>query len=458
MSWLEDLKRSAAGLLNVKARPLSFTGLIRACEILASPRGDASAASIANDVLVGYAALADEQKKLFLAALADRFGPDKSRLEAAISKYKQIGDARSIADLHAASEPKLQQVIRRLNLGVNGTASLVQMRQDATRFAKDIPDFQALDADFAHVFSSWFNAGFLSLRTIEWTSPANILRKVIDYEAVHAIKDWDDLRRRLEPQDRRCYAFFHPQMPDEPLIFVEVALTNGIPDNISSLLGETRVGIPASAANTAVFYSISNCQEGLRGVPFGNYLIKRVVESLRRELPGLKNFVTLSPTPGLAAWVGNAREAKGGLLTAGERKVLEALDNADWHLNPDRYPGLKEVLTSVTARYITQAKSKTGGVVDPVARFHLGNGARLELIRFMADPSSKGVRTGLGMMVNYLYDLRYIERNHEAFSERNQVPASSTALRLAKPAAGFKREPAVRGRAAKTSDEATAKA
>jgi malonyl-CoA decarboxylase len=261
----------------VRPKPVSVAGLIRSCEILASPRGDASAASLASDVLQGYTGLADDQKKLFLASLADRFGPDKSRLEAAIAKYQQVGDARSIAELHAASEPKLQQLIRRLNLGVNGTANLVGMRQDAYRFKADIPDFQALDADFAHVFSSWFNAGFLSLRTIEWTSPANILQKLIDYEAVHAMKDFEDLRPRLEPQDRRCYAFFHPQMPDEPLIFVEVALTTGIPDNIGSVLAPNRTAIRASSANTAVFYSISNCQEGLRGVPFGNYLIKRVV-------------------------------------------------------------------------------------------------------------------------------------------------------------------------------------
>jgi malonyl-CoA decarboxylase len=446
MNWIEDLKRSAASLLNAKPKPMSVTGLIKACELLASPRGDASAASIANEVLNSYALLPDEQKKLFLASLADRFGPDKSRLEAAIQKYNQVGDSRSIAELHAASEPKLQQLIRRLNLATNGTAALVHMRQDGFRFAKEIPDFQALDADFAHVFSSWFNAGFLSLRTIEWTSPANILQKLIDYEAVHAMKDFEDLRPRLEPQDRRCYAFFHPQMPDEPLIFVEVALMNGIPENIGQVLAAGRKPIPAASANTAVFYSISNCQDGLRGVPFGNYLIKRVVESLRRELPNLKSFVTLSPVPGLARWMAEARQAKGGLITTGEKKVLEALDQPDWHLNLDAHPGLREVMSSVTARYITQARSKSGGVVDPVARFHLGNGARLELVRFLADTSPRGLKNGLGMMVNYLYDLRYIERNHEAFSEKNQVPASGTVTRLAKPAAGFKREPLLKKR------------
>lgn len=437
MTWFGNLKHRAAALLNVRSRLLSAEDLIRDCEILASPRGEASAAATANRVLAHYFLLPDDQKKLFLAALPKCFGPDKARLEAAIDKYRQNRDAHSIAELHAASEPRLQQLIRRLNLANDGTAALVRMRQDIFRFAHDIPDFHALDADFVHLFSSWFNAGFLALRSIAWSSPGNILRKVIDYEAVHPIGDWDELRSRIEPPDRRCYAFFHPRMPDEPLIFVEVALTASMPETIQTLLAPHRTPIQAASANRAVFYSISNCQEGLRGVPFGNNLIKRTVETLRRELPGLQTFITLSPVPGLAAWLAHERARKDGLLTPAERKTLDALDKPDWHLRTDRQAELKEVMIALTARYIVQARSKTGGVIDPVARFHLGNGARLEQICFLADITPKGLRTGHAMMVSYLYDLRYIERNHGSFSERNQVPASATMIRLAKPPAGL---------------------
>src|SRR5579859_4421950 len=286
MRWMEKLKHHVPHLLPSRpASPTTVAELIGACETLAARRVLPSAAAIATGVLSGYGALTPESKKQFLSQLVKRFGADKQRLDVAIDAYRKSQDARTIADLHSASQPRLQHLLQRLNLGAGGTVALVAMRRDVITFTAELPALQALDADFVHILSSWFNVGFLALRPIEWSSPGSILRKVIDYEAVHEIRDWDDLRRRIEPQDRRCYAFFHPQMPGEPLIFVEVALTQGVPDAIATLLAETRPTIPASLANTAVFYSISNCQEGLRGVPFGNDLIKRVIETVVRDLP-----------------------------------------------------------------------------------------------------------------------------------------------------------------------------
>jgi malonyl-CoA decarboxylase len=269
------------------------------------------------------------------------------------------------------------------------------------------------------LFSSWFNRGFLVLRPIDWNTSANILEKIIRYEAVHAIQDWDDLRNRLEPPDRRCYAFFHPQLVDEPLIFVEVALTKEIPAAIGPLLDKSRQVIQAREATTAVFYSISNTQKGLAGVSFGNFLIKQVVQDLARELPNLKNFVTLSPVPGFAGWV--RRELKSQASSAIDEDTRRALDGLD---SGGDLEHTREALTSLAAYYFLKAKLPSGKPVDPVARFHLGNGARLERLNFLGDPSAKGIKQSYGLMVNYLYALDHIEANHEAFAEHGTVVAS----------------------------------
>ena len=221
--------------------------------------------------------------------------------------------------MHSAAEPRRQELIRRLNLAPGGTAALVRMREELLRALKEDRELEGVDSDFTHLFSSWFNPGFLVLRPIDWSTPANILEKIIRYEAVHEIGTWDDLRDRLEPPDRRCFAFFHPQLVDEPLIFVEVALTTAVPGAIGELLAEDRVPIPASEANTAVFYSISNCQDGLRGISFGNFLIKQVVEELKRDLPRLATFVTLSPAPGFARWLAEERKHEDGSGLSGKR-------------------------------------------------------------------------------------------------------------------------------------------
>jgi malonyl-CoA decarboxylase len=279
-----------------------------------------------------------------------------------------------------------------------------------------------VDADFVHLFSSWFNRGFLVLRRIDWSTPGNILEKIIRYEAVHAIDGWDDLRRRLQPPDRRCYAFFHPQLGDEPLIFVEVALTSDVPRAIAPLLDPDRDPIAASAASTAVFYSISNTQKGLAGVSFGNFLIKQVVEDLKRELPGLKTFVTLSPAPGFAAWLSAELKADESRHIPGELRhgLLALLDPANAAAGVDA-----SMLSRAASIYFLLARNASGKPADPVARFHLGNGARVERVNVSADLSSNGLRQSFGVMVNYLYDLDHIERNHEAFVVSNTVAASS---------------------------------
>jgi malonyl-CoA decarboxylase len=247
---------------------------------------------------------------------------------------------------------------------------------------------------------------------------------------VHAIKDWDDLRRRLEPQDRRCYAFFHPQMPDEPLIFVEVALTREIPSAIAPLLAPVRTPLPAHKATTAVFYSISNCQEGLRGISFGNFLIKQVAEELKRELPDLETFVTLSPAPSFAGWLDRtlAADVAPG-LTKEDRSALDLLGDPDWHADPAKVEAIGKALRHAAAYYYLRAKTSAGRPIDPVARFHLGNGARLEQLNPLGDLSAKGLAQSRGLMVNYLYDLDAIEKNHEAFAEKGAVVASSAVTR-----------------------------
>ncbi|PWC88464.1 MCD, Malonyl-CoA decarboxylase MCD [Azospirillum sp. TSH100] len=409
---------------------LSPPDLIGLCQALLSGRGEASGVALAQDVFARYRALGPEDRRQFLATLAERFGPDRKRLEKAIADYAADPDDRRAIELHVAAEPRRQELFRRLNLAPDGTHALVRMREEALRDAAAIPGYEAVDADFTHLFSSWFNRGFLVLRRIDWSTPANILQKIIRYEAVHAIHDWEDLRRRLEPPDRRCFAFFHPQLVDEPLIFVEVALTRQISSSISEVLSEERSPIEADQATTAIFYSISNCQEGLRGISFGNFLIKQVVLELSRDLPGLRTFVTLSPVPGFAGWLARERAKEDGLLSAEERVRLAILDNPGWHADPAVAEGMRALLESVAARYFLKAKAPNRRPVDPVARFHLGNGARLERINPMGDLSPKGLKQAHGLMVNYLYDLRTIERNHESYAEHGKVAASAAVEKL----------------------------
>jgi len=401
--------------------------LIAMSELLLSRSGEASGVALAQTLLASYSAAPDADRLAFLQALADRFGPDRRRIELAIEAVRRDEGTEALEGLHAAAEPRRQELIRRLNLAPGGTSALVRMREELLAYLPTHPELKCVDADFIHLFSSWFNRGFLVLRPIDWTTPANILEKIIRYEAVHAIQNWDDLRNRLQPDDRRCYGFFHPQLVDEPLIFVEVALTKEISGAIGPLLDLSRTPIAAIEATTAVFYSISNTQKGLGGVSFGNFLIKQVVENLKRELPNLKTFVTLSPVPVFARWLEHEREAEeSGVLGSSAKEILSILDEPGWSTDPDQAEKVREVLLSAAAYYFLKAKDPRGRPVDPVARFHLGNGARLERLNVLGDVSAKGLKQSHGLMVNYLYALDEIEKNHEAFAEKGVIAASPT--------------------------------
>ena len=408
-------------------------GLIELCEALLSGRGEASGTAMAREVLDHYHDLDDEARLSFFKKLVRDFGPDRDKLAKAIEAWRAQGNDADANGLHSASEPRRQELIRRLNRAPGGTGELVEMRSDLLRLLDDNKDLAALDHDVVHLLGSWFNRGFLVLRRIDWSTPANILEQIIRYEAVHEISDWDDLRRRIDPVDRRCYAFFHPALPDAPLIFVEVALTETIPTAIAPLLAVDRRPVPIERARTAVFYSISNTQRGLGGISFGNFLIKQVVEELRRELPKLDNFVTLSPVPGFMPWL---KQEEDVLLSEEDRTLLAHLDDPKWFENEELAAHLRAVLEPLAAYYFLKARNAKGRVIDSVARFHLGNGARLERIDWLGDLSPKGMRESAGIMVNYLYRLDDIEENHEAYANTGEVVASNSVKKLLKNSEG----------------------
>jgi len=369
----------------------------------------------------------------FFEALASRFGPDHTRLSAAASAWLAAPSDAAATKVHRASEPRRLELFRRLNLAPNGTTALVRMREQLLDAMDHREDLAMIDSDFLHLFSSWFNRGFLVLRKIDWSTPARILEKIIRYEAVHAIRDWNDLRARIDTPDRCCYAFFHPALVDEPLIFVEVALTRGIPAAIEPILSVKRDAFDVERATTAVFYSISNCQRGLAGVSFGHFLIKQVVEEVCREMPRLATFVTLSPAPNFAEWLRRERASEASVaLSEDDRVALEALDQPDWWRDEATIENVHEPLMRAAAWYYLRARTPRGTSLDAVARFHLGNGARLERINLNADTSERALRQSHGLMVNYLYDLEHIEKNHEAYAQQHQVVAASAISRLVK--------------------------
>jgi malonyl-CoA decarboxylase len=406
-------------------------GLVELCEALLSGRGEASGVALARDILARYATLTIGPRIAFFEALDTTFGHDRGRIDAAVAAWKQSPSATSAAELNRASEPRRLELFRRLNLAPGGTTALVRMREQLMDAMDHRDDLAAIDADFVHLFTSWFNRGFLVLRRIDWSTPAVILQKIIRYEAVHQIRDWDDLRRRIDLPDRRCYAFFHPALVDDPLIFVEVALTRDIPGAIAPILADKRDVVDPERATTATFYSITNCQRGLMGVSFGNFLIKQVVEEVSREFPRMSNFVTLSPAPNFAGWLKRERAADGSpVIDEEDRAALAALDQPDWWRTPETCERVREPLLRAAAWYYVRARNGRGLPVDAVARFHLGNGARLERLDWLGDTSERALAQSHGLMVNYLYDVDYIERNHEAYAQQHAVVAAGAVTRL----------------------------
>jgi len=401
----------------------TLRGLLTDCHRLLSERGEANSASIARDLVARFNKLPEDQRDTFFERLSTDFSPDPKAVLKSAQAYATDPNASNLIRLSQLAEPPRQELLRRINRMPGGTAGIVAMRHALLPRLPRQPELQALAADFQHLLSSWFNPGFLELQRVDWNSPAQLLEQIIRHESVHAIDGWDDLRRRLQP-DRRCFAFFHPQLPGEPLIFVEVALLPDMPNAIAPLIDKKATPLPPSQFKVAAFYSISNCQPGLRGVSLGNFLIKRVAETLAGELPQLRTFCTLSPMPGFAAWV------KAGAVCDGLPRVRQQrLDETRAAVNAACGGDLNRLASAPVLRSLpedaTEALQRLGAVYlacvsptaqgDPVARFHLDNGARLERLNVCADLSPKGVRQSFGMMVNYLYDLQKVEVHHERF-------------------------------------------
>jgi malonyl-CoA decarboxylase len=408
-----------------------YAGLVELCEALLSGRGEASGVALAREILAHYADLTIGPRIAFFETLARTFGPDNAKIEAAITAWRKSPTDETASELHHASEPRRLELLRRLNLAPGGTAALVRMREQLLDAMDHRDDLSAIDGDFVHLFTSWFNRGFLVLRRIDWSTPAIVLEKIIRYEAVHEIKDWDDLRRRIDPPDRRCYAFFHPALIDEPLIFVEVALLREIPAAIAPILSNKRDKVDPERATTAVFYSITNCQRGLAGVSFGHFLIKQVVEELSRELGRVSTFVTLSPAPNFAAWLRRERTNTASIaIDEEDRETFTALDRSEWWRDSATVEKVREPMLRAAAWYYVRGRNRRGLPLDSVARFHLGNGARLERLDWLGDTSERALQQSFGLMVNYLYDLDYIEKNHEAYAQQRAVVASNAVTRL----------------------------
>jgi malonyl-CoA decarboxylase len=408
-SSIADRGRGFAAMPAATIQPVERVKLL--AKALISGRGEASGAALARELHAVLAGLEPGQRLEFYQYVAAHFEPDGEKLAAAARAYLAEPNAMTATQLADAAEPMRQELLRRMNFSAGGTALLVAMRREMLGHLKANPELAPLDSDMRHLFASWFNRGFLELRRIDWQTPAAVLEKLIAYEAVHEIQGWEDLRRRLSP-DRRCFGFFHPALPNEPLIFVEVALVKGLAASVQNLLArdstEAEQRATAAAADTAIFYSISNCQDGLRGISFGNFLIKQVVEELKAELPNLTQFSTLSPVPGLRKWAD-------AHLDETEKTLLAT---PDWWSDAQTSASLQAPMLKLCARYLT------GEGRDPVAKFHLGNGARLERINWLGNPAPRGMTESYGIMVNYLYDLGTIEANHEAFV-RDKIIARS---------------------------------
>jgi malonyl-CoA decarboxylase len=409
---------------------LSSAGFEAVAELLLSSRGEASGMALAAEIRRRWEAAGRDERRDCLLALAEKFGVDHARLRAAVARYEAEDSEAAVAALRAAAESRRLELFRRLNMTPGAMKMLVDMRAFALEEQAGQPVLAAVAGDLADLLGAWFNRGFLVLRPIDWSTSATVLEKIVRYEAVHPFRDWEDLRRRVQPSDRRCFAFFHPQLVDEPLIFVEVALTGDMSASIEALLDENREEVDPADATTAVFYSISNCQEGLRGISFGSFLIKQVVEDLRAELPRLGDFVTLSPIPGFAAWLAAQRLDDFVLPGNAALALPSVIAEPQWPGDPVVAEEAEDGLLALAAYYLIKAKGRRNAPLDPVARFHLRNGARLERLNFLADRSAKAMAESHGLMVNYRYKLDDIEKNHELFVANGDVVATPAVRRL----------------------------
>lgn len=406
--------------------------LMELTQALAS-RGDIDAPGIASEFFAQYFSTEKREKLQLFQALTNCFGPNSERLQVAADAFVTGGGLLAELELQSAVQPIRRNVFRRLNLAKNGTAQLVRMREDLLALLPEHPELRAIDTDFIELFTSWFNGGFLNLRRIDWHSSAAILEKIMQNEGVHRFNNWEDLRRRVDSADRRLYAFFHPALVDEPIVFVQVALTKHVPDDIGTVLTSLQIPIAANTATTAVFYSITNTHNGLRGIPFGGLLIKTVLDSLRDEFPNLRQFVTLSPAPNFRKWVEDENDQNPDVINHLLGGIpIGALEPQHWLSNSQAITALAPVIQSAATYYFLKARDKNDRMLDPVARFHLGNGAQLERINWPSDTSEKGLAQSYGLMVNYRYEPEMIKRNHEVFLDEGRVVLGSRVMKQAK--------------------------
>ncbi len=428
--WMNQMLEVVADLgrnyLENPRKKYSLASVEEMCRTLLNRRGEASGTALAKEIVDAFNKMNPVAKTDFLMMLTENFGPDPEAISTAAKEYIKKPDIETLNNLsHAVETPRLD-LLRLLNIAPGGTSAIVHIREFLLKEIKKNKIFWPLDNDLIHVLTSWFNRGFLQFERIDWNTPAVILEKLIAHEAVHEIKGWPDLRRRLA-EDRRCFAFFHPALPNEPLIFVEVAFSKGISSKIEPLISLKKTKNENVAPDTAIFYSISNCQDGLKGISFGNFLIKQVVDSVMTEMPHIKNYCTLSPIPNFLKWLKKdylKRES-----TTFSKAELKLIEENDWYNNASIRQTLKSKLVRLCALYLSQEK-KRNRPFDPVTRFHLGNGAEIEKINWEADLSPRGLSQSAGLMVNYRYNPAKIVSNHESYVNDGRIAVSSKVKKM----------------------------
>ena len=409
----KPIKSNSFNIFQDKSKSITTKDYI---ENVASAKGEVSALGYAELLMKHCEELNHKELLNFFKLIRDNFEITSDELSNAIEKYQLEKNSENLVQLMKVAEPKRREIFRRCNGISRGTIRLVNLRKRLLGIISKHPELKAVDYDLVYLFKNWFNRGFLILRPINWETPAHILEKIIAYEAVHEINSWDELRSRLAPKDRRCFAFFHPAMQDEPIIFVEVALMKEVPSKIQDVLQEKRNVFEPEETTVAVFYSISNCQKGLAGISFGNFLIKQVANDLNLEFKNLKKFVTLSPVPGLRKWISDKHP-----------KFAKSLERFK---RPEQFLKVHDNMMEYVGKYFLSTERTDKMPNDPVARFHLGNGASLEQINYLGDVSSNGIKLSAGLMVNYLYDLDKVEKNHELYTSEKKINISKNAKKV----------------------------
>jgi len=420
ISSIADAGQKLFSIKNIKKDDLET--IISLCDDLISHKGAAFGITVARDVTALYQSLSTENKLLFFKKINDKYKPSFTKVNEAIENYNKSQNEKTLSNLFKVSEGKRRELFRRMNMAPNGTAIIVALRKDLLKILKDNKELSSLDNDLRHLFRAWFNPGFLKLAKITWDTKAAVLEKIIKYERVHQIKDMNELKRRLG-EDRRFFSYFHPALEDEPIIFVQIALTKGLGKSIQELMKQSIND--QKNYDTATFYSISNCQKGLSRVTLGNFLIKRVVYEIQEELPHIKNFGTLSPIPGFADWFSYLEESKiKNILGNLKDQNISFLKSQDMKIGDNRIIENKEAIIKLVTHYIVNEKNEKGLPVNDVSRFHLSNGAIVEDIVVNANISEAGYKRSYGVMVNYLYELKNIEKNHEDYMNKNKVIVS----------------------------------